>query len=508
MIRPPRILQSALASGLLLLACSSAPPPEPPRKREVILVNEEIDKQVGADVAAQVAAEMRFVDDPALQAYINAVGQRLAAGAPRGRYEYRFHLVDQDAPNAFALPGGFVYVSRGLIILSNSEDELANVIGHEITHVAARHAAARQEMARTQKNPLMLPGVVLGAVLGDKVGKATTAPFQAFNAPYIAKYGREQERAADRGGQKMAGKAGYDPRGMSTFLRGLNESERYRLGFSRLPSFLDTHPLTAERVGATASEAGLLVWTPSPPISTQEEYLRRLEGLVVGQSASEGVIQGQRFLHPDLDFTLEFPRGWKVINSDLAVGAVPPKRDAQVFLSAPTKGDDPRAAGEAFLAEHRHRVQVQIESEQDLTIGDLFSAYRLEGSAATAYGRVAGQITWIAYDGRVYRLTGVGLSGTVDKYIGRIRTVERSFRPLTSQEKGSIEENRLRLAKARSGETLVELGERSGNVMGLHQTAILNDHPTSKPLEAGRLIKIARSEKYRPPRKPTIGAAP
>ncbi len=467
----------------------------------MILVSEEVDKEVGAEVAERVAAEMRFIDDPALSTYVTAVGERLAASAPRGRYTYKFHIVDQDAPNAFALPGGYIYLSRGLLVLSNNEEELACVIGHEITHVAARHAAARQEMARTQKNPFMLPGVLLGAVLGERVGKATTAPFQVFNAPYIASYGREQERAADRGGQGMAATAGYDPRGMSTFLRSLSEYERDHLGFSRLPSFFDSHPLTAERVGTTATEAGLLTWTPQPPISTRQQYLQRLDGLVVGQSASEGVFKGQRFLHPDLDFTLEFPRGWTVINSDLAVGAIPPKRDAQVFLSAPSPGDDPRAVAEEFLAEHRDRMRVRIEEDRELMIGDL-NAYRIRGTASTPGGTVRGQVTWIAHNGRVYRLTGVAPSGGFDKYVGRVSLVTRSFRPLTAKERSSIEEKRLRLARARAGETIPELGERTGNVLNPYQTAILNDLQAGTPLEAGQLLKIARTEPYRSPKTP------
>jgi predicted Zn-dependent protease len=116
------------------------------KPREVILDTEAADRRVGEQASLQVGGQMGIVDDPELAAYVSAVGKRLARHAPRGRFQYQFKVVDQDAPNAFALPGGFIYVSRGLLVLSNSEDELAGVLGHEIIHVAARHAAARQAM--------------------------------------------------------------------------------------------------------------------------------------------------------------------------------------------------------------------------------------------------------------------------------------------------------------------------------------------------------------------------
>ncbi len=400
MLLPPRRLASLLASGLLAAACTSLPPPEPARRREPVLVDERVDRAVGTDEAERIAAELGLLDAPALQGYVEAVGRRLTGQVHHGQFRYEFRIVDQPTPNAFALPGGFIYVSRGLVVLANSEDELANVLAHEITHVSARHAAARQEIARTQTNPMMLPGIVLGAVLGDSVGKALSSPFGAFNAPYIARYSREQERTADRGGQELAARAGYDPRGMATFLRSLDAAEGYRHGYSRLPSFLDTHPLTAERVRLAAADAGFFSWSPRPPIAkSREGYLRRVEGLVVGPSAAQGLFRGERFLHPDLGFTLEFPQGWELINTPLAVGAVPPRRDAQVFLSVPTPGDDPRAAAEAFLAKNRS-FRIHVRSASELKIGSL-GAYRVEGTATTPQGRVDGESTWIAYDGTV-----------------------------------------------------------------------------------------------------------
>jgi predicted Zn-dependent protease len=494
MLVPPRSLALLALAAVLLGSCAT--PPEEPRKAEVLLTGEAVDRDVGMEESERVAAEMGLVDDPELVAYVNAVGSRLLRHAPERSFTYRFHVVDQEVPNAFALPGGFVYVSRGLLALSNSEDELANVLGHEILHVAARHAAARQQIARTTPNPLMLPGIVLGAVFGESVGKAVAAPFQAFSAPYVASYSRDQERAADRGGQEIAGDAGYDPHGMATFLRSMETSERQRRGFSRLPGFMDSHPLTTERIGETATYANLLDWSRQPGVTEgRAAYLSRLDGLVVGEAADQGVFVEERFLHPDLNFTIRFPEGWKLVNAPTMVGAISPDRTVQIFLSAPTPGTDPRKAADVFVLQNGRRLGIQVVGAEELQIGEL-PAYRVLAWAQGPNGRVGSMLTWIAHEGRVYRVNAIAPAGMGRDYLGRSRTTAQSFRSLTPQELASIEENRLRVATARGGESLLELAERTGNVWSVHVTAVMNDHPPGESLAEGQVLKIARREPY------------
>ncbi len=473
-------------------AQQAAPDEAPPqRRRQPTLDTKATDRRVGKEAADQVARDMRFIDDEDLQEYVSLVGERVAKQAPRQGFDSEFHVVDQDAPHAFSLPGGFIYVSRGLLAL-------ANVLGHEIMHVVGRHAAARQQMQRQTANPMMLPGVILGSILGGKVGRATTEPFRNFNAPYVAAFSRDQERSADRGGQEFAARAGYDPHGMSKFLEGLAENERYRLGYSRLPGFMDTHPGTRERVASTGANAQMIPSRRKPGIAVDgDDYVRRLDGVVDGTSAAEGVFVGDRFFHPDLDFTLRFPHGWRLVNAQHAVGAISPKRDVQLFLSAPTPGDDPRAVAEVFIEKHRKRIGLSIKEASDMKIGAM-DAYRITASASTGGMRIGGQVTWIAYDGLVYRFTAVAPAGTGRGYIGRAQNAARSFRPLTPEECKSIEETRLRVVKARKGEGLAGLSERTGNVWSVPRTGIMNDHVSSAPLANDQLIKIARTEPYRP----------
>ena len=458
-----------LAVLALLAGCGggSAPPRE--RKPEVILRTEADDRRVGQEASQQVEAEMGLVRDPDLVAYVNRVGQRLARYAPRGGFDYTFQIVDQEAPNAFALPGGHIYVSRGLLVLSNSEDELAGVLGHEIVHVARRHAAGRQS--------------VMGSVPGL---------FQMTAMGMVASYSRDQEREADRLGQGLAGLAGYDPQGIADFLTQLEYTERLRIGYSRLPGFLDTHPTTSERVAAAGARARMIAWKRESPFAPDRAaYLARIEGLAVGTRAAEGVFQGDRFLHGDLGFALRVPRGWTPFNTPQAVGAVSPRRDAQVALEFQGRGEDPHAAAVQFIEDGSGRG-LSVDPPQPIKIGRL-DAVRAEGRAAVRGGSVGAHFTWLSWKGSVYRMSGMAL-GSTSTLEGVFRSFARSFRPITAQELAAIRERRLHVVVARAGEGLADLSRRANNEWDLQQTAVMNGVFANARLESGQLMKVAISQ--------------
>ncbi|MBW2267366.1 MAG: M48 family metalloprotease [Deltaproteobacteria bacterium] len=464
-----------LLAGLLALsACTPASRPPPQEKQEpepeIILQTEAHDEQAGARAAREIAAQVGIVDDSILSSYVAHLGRRLARHAPQTDFAYQFQIVDEDAPNAFALPGGYIYISRGLLLLANSEDELANVLSHEIVHVARRHAAARQSLIRG------LPPI-----------------FQFFFMGHVASYSRDQEREADSVGQGIAGLAGYDPDGMSRFLRNLEFTERLRLGFSRPQGYFDSHPATAERVATAGARGRSIQWTQQPGVlPNRRAYLRQLDGLVVGIGAAEGVVERSRFLHADLGFSMRFPDGWEVVNTHSAVGAISPQRKAQVVLQLQGAGDDAQQASLEYQDDPElHRLR--IASQQPVRLGDL-DAYRIEGSAQTAMGAVGVHLTWIARDGSIYRLTGITLGQKSRS--GIFANVARSFRPLTSRERRSIRETRLRVVPALASESLGELSSRTRNAWNLQQTAVMNALFADAQLEEGQLVKIAVSQAY------------
>jgi predicted Zn-dependent protease len=462
---------------------------------ELALVSAEREKELGRDAAQRVEQEMGLLDDPALVAYVQAVGQRLAAQSPRRDVQYQFQVVDRAEPNAFALPGGHVYVTRGLLVFVNSEDELAGVIGHEIGHVAARHSVQQISRAAPLAVVTGISAAVTGVVspgLGRMVGGAGAAASELILAPY----NRDQEREADRVGQELAAASGWDPAGLPAFLKTLGREEDLTGGGPRRTSFLDSHPATPERVAATAEHASALRRAPADPIrSDRTAFLRRLDGLPVGARAAEGVFDGQRFLHPDLDFTVRFPDRWSTENNREQVAAVAPDQQAFMALEVVAKGGDPLIG--AKIVEKASRAPV-LQTTERLTISGLPAARtRLRGRTETR--EVTALLVWIAYKGRIYQIVGVTPLERAEAFAPVFESTMRSFRPLTQQERGSIREDRLRLVEAREGENVSALAARSGTRWSAAMVAVANGLAPDDRLRRGQLVKVARSEPYTAP---------
>jgi predicted Zn-dependent protease len=449
-------------------------------RRQPVLASEHDDKRVGEEAAKGVEAEMGLVKDPELSAYVNELGEMLATHAGRGSFTYQFAIVDQFEPNAFALPGGFIYVSRGLLALTNTPDELANVIGHEITHAANRHAAARQEVVRRQ-SPFAMPFV---------------------RVSHVAAFSRDLERNADEGGQVLAARAGFDPLGMGQFLQHLDSVERLRRGHSRLPRFYDTHPGSTERAAVCATRASELAWTPTPEIGHErKDHLKRIEGMMLGTNPAEGVFRDTRFLHPDMDFHVRFPKGWSPVNTHRAVGATSPKRDAVIFIIAERGETDPKRFADALIEKHRDEFRIQVTEEKPVRIGEI-DAHRLHVRGTVEGRNLAAQLTFIPYRGLMYRIVGVAPVFSARDYLPFARSTARSFRPLTDEERDSIQVLRLRTVEARAGENLITLSQRTGNTWDPTRTSVLNAIPASTPLEEGWPVKIVTEQRYTPKPRP------
>ncbi len=477
-LRSPLTALSILVcvAALAFAACSSSPKQGGQKKKRTVLLTEYDDARVGAQASRDVESEIGLLGDPELDEYVSGIGRKLLRGVPRRSFQYQFKVVDQLEPNAFALPGGYIFISRGLLALANSEDELANVIGHEITHAALRHSAAQQDIERGG-NPLAMPWT---------------------RAASRAAYGRDMERTADREGQKLAAAAGYDPMGMSTFLGNLGQMERLRIGHTRMPSFFDTHPGSRGRAAANAARAHELRWKRDPALGdTHASHLKRIEGLALGERPQTGVFQGNHFLHPDLDFQIIFPAGWRSSNTNRAVGAVAPQGDAVVFLMADQPEGDPRKMAEEFVEKTKRESPVTVKESQPVKIGRIDSwRMKLEG------GRMVAYVTFIPYRGSTWRITGFSRSSAAKRNLAHTLNTTRSFRPLSEAQKKSIEATRLVLVEARAGEDLAALGDRTGNTWDPSQTAVLNGLFVNHRFETGERVKIARTEPYvlKPPK--------
>ena len=454
----------------------------------------ERENALGREAAQEVEQSIGLVRDPELAAYVDALGQRLAQRSPRRDVTYRFYVADMPEPNAFALPGGYIYVSRGLLAIANSEAELANVIGHEIGHVAARHASQRETRSVGVGVLSALGTLAAGVAAGGQAAQAVSQLGQVAGAGLIASYGRDQERQADQVGQELAAGSGWDPGAVSNFFVTLERQTKLEHG-ERLPSFFDSHPMTSERAQTTAARARSLAVTPAPPIAgTQSAFLHELEDLLVGPDPGQGVIRGQRFLHPGLDLALDFPRGWEVQNSASAVGAGSPQRDAVVMLEMQSAPGNPRAAGAKFA--QANGLSLQNASEEGVGGMDAFHALAL---ANTQQGPLVLDLTWIAHPKAVLRLTGITPQSRYRANQAALSGVARSVERLSAAEREGIRERRLRVVEARAGETLSALSARSGNAWSLDETSVANGLAREPRLDGGQLVKVAVEVPYRPP---------
>lgn len=467
-------LALVLAAGVA--ACATVPDPD-------------VDREIGREVAREVGAEIGLVRDAALNAYVDRVGQRLAASLPGRRFTYRFAVVDQDAPNAFAAPGGYVYVSRGLLALMRSEDELAGVLGHEMEHVEQRHSV-QQMRTDSRLGALALPGLVLGSVLGEEAAALAAAPFAAASAGYS----RDHEREADALGQRLAATAGYDPMGIVRVLARMERFLALAARHGHAASWFDNHPTTPERVATLTRQASGLEAPRRAPFSGDDAFVRRLDGLLVGPDPAGGVLRGEVFLHPDLGLRIAFPKGWTVRNTRQSVAAAAPDGDGVVLFGPVGRGvaDDLPAIADAFAA----KLAARTGAAPQQTHGTTSAGVPVRTVSVTdARGRSPTRldVTWAAFQGRIHQVVGAGS----ETHRAQAREVVRSLGPLGASERASIDALRLRVVSARRGETVAAVAGRVGGAVDASVAAAINGVEPAATFAGGEPVKVPVRVPYR-----------
>ncbi len=447
--------------------------------RELSLLSPEDERRIGEQAAREIEASVGLVEDSELLPYVQELGSTLARYSPRQGVDYRFDIVDTTEPNAFALPDGHIYVTRGLLALSNSEHELGGILGHEIGHVAARHANQRFSRAA----PVGILAGVTSAVVGivsDDAARSVAGVGAGINAVLLAPHGRDQERQADRVGQDIAHGAGWDPVGLVGVLESLGRMAELEHG-RREASFLDSHPSTPERVRSTRAYAASLGSGGSRSTS-RDEYVARLDGLLLGGNAAYGVFAEQTFIHPDLAFTISFPKGWTTAHSKKLAGAQAPDDDAIVVLGAQGKGTSAMDAARRFAK----LLEVEYDSgPSELTINEKPAA-----RARVTTPDIDLTLTFIVHDGMVFQLLALSPPSARAKYAAEFEKWAMSFDTASSETLSSIDEVRLLVAQVGSEATL-------SGVLGHHPSplpqsfiAVLNGMASAEADLPGTTLKI------------------
>ncbi len=455
-------------------------------------VTVEQEEAAGASLAEQVENQIGLYNDDYLKNYVDAVGRRLVAELGATPYSFRFHVVDQAKPNAFATPGGYIYLSRGIMALVNTEDELAGVLAHEISHVTQRHHA-KQASRGVLPGLLTVPGRVVGSVVSEDVGKMINAPIEGAGKVYLSSFSRGQESEADQVGMRLAGRAGYDPAALAAILGNLGATIESLTGQQQKFSFFDSHPTTPTRVADIESAAAGVPWRGSTPFAKdQAALLKRLDGLWWGpNNPAQGIFEGQKFMQPDLNFTATFPAGWHAVNTPQFVGAFEPEQQAIVVIGTAGPPVDPSQFARAFVKKLRAEAGVEPAENRKVELGE-WPAHLVRIADPSGESPVSIYYLWVASPRLTFQLIGAG----TDEYRDALRDTAMSLRNLTPEEATSIVGYRVRIAAAQAGETLTELSAREDNVWSAELTAAANGLPVDAVLEQGALIKILRREPY------------
>lgn len=461
---------AAVASALTTCATNPAT-----GERQLMLLSESQEIAMGREADPEIVASMGLYENPALQSYVSDLGRRMAAQTTRPNLPWTFRVLDDPVVNAFALPGGYVYITRGILAHFESEAQLASVLGHEIGHVTARHSA--EQMSRAQ---LAQVGLVAGAIFTperfqDLIGVAGVGMQLMF-----LKFSRSDESQADALGFRYLMRLRYDPHPMAdvfTMLERVSQAS----GGGGVPEWLSTHPNPGnrrERIEQMIGSAG-----PVGTTVNRDDYLARLDGLVYGEDPRQGYFEGSLFLHPTLRFRIEFPNGWRTVNQRDAVAAGAPDESAVMQLSL---AEQPSAdlAARAFFG------------QQGIT-GSLLESSRINGlpavsgefDATSAQTPVHGAAVFVEYGGTTYQILGYAATVNWPTHRSLVLQTFRSFAPETRASVLNVKPRRLAVVTLERAMTLRDFAARYPSVVSLDELALINQVDADTRFTSGARVK-------------------
>ncbi len=453
-------------------------------KRDFMLLSEKQEIAMGKESDPAIVATFGLYEDKELQQFITAKGKEMAAVSHRPDLPYEFKVVDSKVVNAFAVPGGFIYFTRGIMAHFNNEAEFAGVLGHEIGHVTARHSA--QQYSKSQAASL---GLGVGMIFSDTFRQFGDLAAQGMQLMFL-KFGRDDERESDQLGVEYSTKIGYDAYEMAGFFETLD-----RLSPSdaeALPSFLSTHPDPAER--SEDVRRAVEKWRSKTDFNEFEvnrnAYLRMIDGMVYGDDPRQGYLENSRFYHPELKFVFEVPTGWKLQNSPQQVQMAPEGGKA-VMIFTLVDGDSPQKAAEELTSKY----ELVVEEQGSDNING-FSAYQVVASQQDESGNVIRIQFYFIQDGeRMYAMYGAAAGEDFKTYQSVFIRSMTSFSRLSDPKFLNRNPTRIKIREVRTT-ALLEKVLLSFGTPGdkLEELGVLNGMELSDEVLAGTLIKTVSTD--------------
>ena len=396
-------------------------------KKELMLISEKAEISLGRDVDRGIKAEYGIYDDPQLNAYVAAMGKKLLPHIHRPNITYTFAVLDTPVQNAFAAPGGYIYITRGLMAMMNSEAELAAVLGHELGHVNARHSA--RSMSRSI---LLSVGLIVAGELSKKIKDMAPLAGVAGQLLFL-KYSRSDEYQADALGIEYASKAGYQAGEMVNFFNSLQRLTKMK-GGGHLPNFLSTHPLTPKRIAKVQERLKAPEYPTTPLLVQKNSYLRKINGLVYGMNPRQGYVQGSVFYHPEMKFYFNIPPTWKVQNTPKKVTLAPQNGKAVLIFSP---GSTTKNLNEYVDEQLASLKKINVLSQGFRNINGMQAFHKMvktsleEGVSQNQKQDIQVRVSSIKKGGSVFNFFAATASGDYYTYQNAIETTVGSFNNLT-----------------------------------------------------------------------------
>jgi len=478
--RISRIVTAVLIAGLFL-TCAVNPVTG---KKEFMLISENQEIALGKETDRQIEAMYGFYNDPGLNAYISRVGMELSKVTHRPGLPYSFKVLDTPVINAFAVPGGYIYVTRGILAYFNNEAELAGILGHELGHVNARHTA--RAMSRAQLAGL---GLGVGALLWKDMEKYSGL-IQIGVGVLFLKFSRSNEYEADALGVEYASKARYDGSETANFFNTLNRLHPSS-GPGALPEFLSTHPNPDNRLGnvRTDAEKWKTELNLKNPKVNRNQYMRQIDGMVFGADPRQGYVESGTFYHPEMKFQFPVPDSWTVNNTPGSVQIISPDQNAAIVLTLSEKSTPAEAS-----AQFTNQVQGIVKSSRAISINRL-SAQETIMDQYSQQDSLRIQSFFIKKGTQVYALHGLAVYNQFSKYARDFSGTMQGFRALTEQSKINVKPKRLVLRKtsrkAQLKSLLTSYGVKNEQ---LEAAAVMNGMELNDTVKAGTILKIVREK--------------
>lgn len=454
-------------------------------KRQLMLITEAQEIEMGRQYDPQVLATFGPYEDADLMQFIQSKGDEMGKLSHRPNLPYHFRILDSPVVNAFAVPGGYIYFTRGILAQFNNEAELMGVLGHEMGHITARHTASTQ--SKQQLGQMLLIG---GMIASEKFAQFANYAMQGMQLLFL-KFSRDNEREADRLGVEYASRIQYDAQKMADFFNVLNKMNMDS-DVGGVPTFLSTHPDPGDRYNAVSMQARQ--WQDSLNYSTwminEDNYLRMIDGMVYGEDPRQGYVDGNVFYHPDMKFRFPVPSGWQLQNSPLQVQMAPADGSALIIFTAAQQKTAAEAA-EAILTQ----LKLNLLESRRTTVNGLPAVVTVSQQVSqdqqTGQQQALNVLSYfIEYEGTVFIFHGVAPEAVFNTHARTFESTMAGFNRLTDPSKLNVRPERIRIRQVQQAGTLANAFRYFGVPQSrMNELALLNNLELTDRVKSGKLIK-------------------